>query len=146
MLFSNIFDILGSKYCSAQNTRETNVAMYYSTCRCNTKSLHTHTHTHTHACTHTHNFQRGTHKWGRNVAAKCSPLLLVCCTVCLQCFSRLAYPKILLSVLRTACVRVFRFLSGFFGVGGGLDARPISQSKKSVKGQFFYHSSCKNSV
>ena len=56
------------------------------------------------------------------------------CSVC-----RPAYPKILLSVsvLQTSCDRIFRFFPRC----------TTNQSKwKCVKGQFFYHSSCKNSV
>ena len=44
---------------------------------------------------------------------------------------RPAYPKILLSVLQTAYVHVFRFLTGFFA-----DAPPISQSKTVSKVNF----------
>ena len=55
--------------------------------------------------------------------------------------NRSAYPKILLSVLQTACIRIFRFLARFFC------GYSTNQSKqKSVKGQFFFHSYCKNSV
>ena len=52
-------------------------------------------------------------------------------------YVRPAYPKILLSVLQTD------FLPDFFSF---FLWNTINQSKqKSVKGQFFYHSSCKNS-
>ena len=55
-------------------------------------------------------------------------------------------PRILLSVLQTACVRILRFLTGFFLFVFFSDAPSISQDTKSVKGQFFYHSFCKNQV
>ena len=55
-------------------------------------------------------------------------------------------PKMLLSVLQTACVRTVRFLNGFF-----VDAQIPKQKtvkaqipkQKTVKGHFFCHSSCK---
>ena len=51
--------------------------------------------------------------------------------------------KILLSVLRTAYVYIFRFLTGFFFFCGCA----TKQSKQnSVKGKFFHHSSFKNNV
>ena len=61
--------------------------------------------------------------------------------------SRPAYPKILLSVLHTACWRIFRFFTRFFFCCCFCQCT-INQSKqtKNVKGQFFYHSYCKNSV
>ena len=56
-------------------------------------------------------------------------------------YFRPAYTKIFLSVLQTAYVCIFRFLTGFFC------GCTTNQSKRSsVKGQFFYYSSCKNSV
>ena len=55
--------------------------------------------------------------------------------------TRPAYPKILLLVLQTAYVRIFRFLTGFFC------GCTTNQSKQNcVKGKLFYHSSCKNSM
>ena len=61
---------------------------------------------------------------------------------------RPAYPKTLLSVLQTACVRIFRFLTGCLGFFFCLFLRMRQQSIKSKKCQrkFFFHSSCKNSV
>ena len=59
-------------------------------------------------------------------------------------YTRLAYPKIRLSVLQTACVHIFRsFTVSFCFV---LQMHHKSIKHKSVKGQFFYHPSCKNSV
>ena len=61
---------------------------------------------------------------------------------------RPAYPKMLLSVLPTACARIFRFWTGFFFFFFFFlaNAPSINQSKKSAKRQFFYHSTCKNNV
>ena len=58
---------------------------------------------------------------------------------CVLLSDRPAYPQILLSVLLTAYVCIFRFLTGLFA-----DAPPINQN--SVKGKLFYHSYCKNRV
>ena len=58
--------------------------------------------------------------------------------------TRPAYPKILLSLvsaLQTACVCIFWFLTGLFC--GCTTNQP---KQKSVKGQFFCHSSCKKSA
>ena len=79
----------------------------------------------THASTHPQSLPLNTHTHTQiGVDAVCRP----------------AYPKMLLSVLRTAYVHIFRFFTRFF-----VYAPPINQNK-SVKGQLFYHSSCKNSV
>ena len=73
----------------------------------------------------------------------CNILWLSCkqCSILFSTHTRPTYPKILLPVLRTAYVHIFRFLTGFFC------GCTTNQSKRSsVKGQFFYHSSCKKTV
>ena len=55
--------------------------------------------------------------------------------------TRPAYPKILLSVLQTAYVCISRFLTGFF-----CGCTTYQPKQTSVKGQFLYHSSCKNKM
>ena len=55
---------------------------------------------------------------------------------------RPAYPKTLLSVLRKAAVRIFRFWPDFFFCW----CTTNHSKRSSVKGQFFYYSSCKKSV
>ena len=52
----------------------------------------------------------------------------------------LTYPKILLSVLQTARVRIFRFLTAFY-----CGRTTNHQKQNSVKGHFFCYSSCKKS-
>ena len=47
-------------------------------------------------------------------------------------------PQMLLWVLQTACVTIFRFLTGLFCRCATNQSR-----QKSIKGQFFYHLSCK---
>ena len=111
------------------------------------QNLYTHTHIYTHTCmhTHTHNFQRA-HINGEGMLQLSAHHFYW--FVALSVFNVLAdlpTPKYFCQYSEQPVSVFSDFWVDFLGVGG-LDARPISQSKKSVKGQFFYHSSCKNSV